>query len=437
MRRNKNSSTSLIWYRNDLRTADHSGLQAACGNAQEVIAVYCIDPRQFGKDQYGFERTDAYRAQFLVETLNDLSRQLQDLGIPFMVTQGKPEDLIPAWIEEYRVDTIHYQEEWTRDEQQVSDEVFAKITEDIEVIGHYDQFLFHPHDAPIRPDQVPEVFTAFRKKLERYAQVRPPHKGLTRLGQNHAVLNPQLTIEDIGVVPKPADPRAAIQLKGGSQSAKKRLQHYFWNTKKLSYYKKTRNGLLGPDYSSKFSPWLANGSLSARTIYKQIKDYEQMHGSNQSTYWLIFELIWRDYFKYISLKHGNRIFFPSGINGKNQIGKVDQQVIQAWTQGRTNSDFVNANMIELAQTGWMSNRGRQVVASYFTKTLGLDWRIGAAWFESQLVDYDVHSNYGNWLYVAGVGNDPRDRVFNPELQADRYDPDGRFRRTWLQPQLAL
>ena len=92
-------------------------------------------------------------------------------------------------------------------------------------------------------------------------------------------------------------------------------------------------------------------------------------------------------------------------------------------------------MIELKSTGWMSNRGRQNVASYFAKELELDWRIGAAYFESLLVDYDVHSNYGNWMYVSGVGNDPRDRKFNVQIQAERYDINGKFRKLWLQPSL--
>jgi deoxyribodipyrimidine photo-lyase len=83
----------------------------------------------------------------------------------------------------------------------------------------------------------------------------------------------------------------------------------------------------------------------------------------------------------------------------------------------------------------MSNRGRQNVASFFARDLQLDWRIGAAYFESLLLDYDVHSNYGNWMYVAGVGNDPRNRKFNVDLQAKRYDPDGAFRKLWLQPRL--
>ena len=146
-------------------------------------------------------------------------------------------------------------------------------------------------------------------------------------------------------------------------------------------------------------------------------------------------MIWRDYFKYVSLKHGNQIFKLEGILQKDYDWSSNQNKINNWINGETASDFVNANMIELKETGWMSNRGRQNVASYFTKELELDWRIGAAYFEAQLIDYDVHSNYGNWMYVSGVGNDPRDRKFNVQLQAERYDSNGKFRNLWLQQSL--
>ena len=92
-------------------------------------------------------------------------------------------------------------------------------------------------------------------------------------------------------------------------------------------------------------------------------------------------------------------------------------------------------MLELKNSGWMSNRGRQNVASYLAKELQIDWRMGAAYFEAMLLDYDVHSNYGNWMYVAGVGNDPRDRKFNVRLQSERYDPSGNYKNTWLQKTL--
>ena len=146
-------------------------------------------------------------------------------------------------------------------------------------------------------------------------------------------------------------------------------------------------------------------------------------------------MIWRDYFKYISLKHGNDIFKIDGILKKANDWNLSASAIKQWQLGKTAEPFVNANMIELNKTGWMSNRGRQNAASYFAKNLKLDWRIGAAYFESLLIDYDVHSNYGNWMYVAGVGNDPRDRVFNVKLQAERYDYNNKFQNLWLQETL--
>ena len=127
-----------------------------------------------------------------------------------------------------------------------------------------------------------------------------------------------------------------------------------------------------------------------------------------------FELIWRDYFKYVSLKYGDKIFKLGGILNKEYNWKHDEKVITDWIEGKTKYDFVNANMKEIAATGFMSNRGRQNVASYFAKEMQQDWRIGASYFESMLIDYDVHSNWGNWMYNSGVGNDPRDRKFNIE-----------------------
>ena len=131
----------------------------------------------------------------------------------------------------------------------------------------------------------------------------------------------------------------------------------------------------------------------------------------------------------------------SSTNRKSKIGNR-KYVIEAiedgslrnakWIEGKTSEPFVNANMIELKKTGFMSNRGRQNVASYFTKNMSMDWRMGAAYFEQQLIDYDVHSNWGNWMYVAGVGNDPRDRKFNIQFQASRYDAKGTYQKKWLQ-----
>ena len=123
--------------------------------------------------------------------------------------------------------------------------------------------------------------------------------------------------------------------------------------------------------------------------------------ANQSTYWVIFELLWRDYFRFVCYKYGDSVFHETGIMNKRLPWSQDKVKFEAWREGRTGVPFVDANMRELARTGWMSNRGRQNVASFLVKDLGLDWRLGAEWFESQLLDHDVCSNYGNWNYAAG------------------------------------
>ena len=134
------------------------------------------------------------------------------------------------------------------------------------------------------------------------------------------------TLKDFGFPEFHHVPFSAFPFKGGSKSGHNRIKNYLWDTKKISTYKETRNGLVGKDYSSKFSPWLANGSLSAKQIYWQIKDFESKVKKNQSTYWMIFELIWRDYFKYVSLKHGNNIFRLDGILKKRYSWKSDHKI---------------------------------------------------------------------------------------------------------------
>ena len=187
------------------------------------------------------------------------------------------------------------------------------------------------------------------------------------------------------------------------------------------------------DDSSKFSPWLSLGCLSAREIYWSVLKFEEQIEKNESTYWLIFELLWRDYFKFLAEKYGETFFTPEGIYNRPQSStpQKSKELFEAWAAGQTSEPFINANMIELAKTGWMSNRGRQNTANYLVKTLKIDWTWGAEWFEKNLLDYDCESNWGNWLYQSGKGTDPRDRVFNPELQAARYDADQSYRRMWL------
>jgi deoxyribodipyrimidine photo-lyase len=427
----------LVWFRNDLRVEDHQGLQQALDSQKRVIAYYSFSPKLFQPTAWGFKKTEKYRAQFLIESVAALKAALEKLNISLIIDLDAAEDSLADYLQQYDIQTVYLQEEWTDEEKKEEVAVATKASSSIQWIRHYEQFLFHPDELTFLIKQTPEVFGNFRRKCEKEVTVRPLISSNLPLAKTNRIEldHPLPHLSDLGLEGFETDARSAFPFRGGTQNATQRLQHYFWNSKKLSYYKNTRNGLLGTDYSSKFSAWLANGSLSPKMIYFEIKRYESEIQKNQSTYWLIFELIWRDYFKYISLKHGNKIFQLGGILERNYRWETDKKKFEQWAKGQTPEPFVNANMVEMKKTGWMSNRGRQNVASYFSKDMKMDWRIGAAYFESLLLDYDVHSNYGNWMYVSGVGNGPRDRKFDVRWQAERYDAKGKFQNLWLQKTL--
>ena len=431
------SMNNLIWFRNDLRVADNVSLKKA-SEGKMVVAVYFFDPRQFAISDFGFKKTEKYRAKFLIESVTALRENLLALNINLLVFTDRPENVIPNLVENYDIKNIFLQKEWTRDENRVRDAVARTLPDAIGMHESYDQFLFHPDDIPYSQiKNVPQVFTQFRKKCEKYVDVRPEQEAVSvmpdsNIGENDTHIP---SLQDLGLSDFEQDSRTAFPFKGGENQALKRIQNYFWETENLASYKKTRNGLVGKDYSAKLSAWLANGSISPRTIYWEIKRFEKEVENNESTYWLVFELIWRDYFKFISLKHGSKIFEIGGILDKEYAWKTSEEAKKSWISGGTEERFVNANMKEIAQTGFMSNRGRQNVASFWAKELEQDWRIGAAYFESMLIDYDVHSNWGNWMYNSGVGNDPRDRKFNIKRQAERYDGQGKYQNLWLEESL--
>ena len=428
----KEKASVLVWFRKDLRTLDHKGLKKAVDSGLKVIAYYTFNPHHYKTLAWGFKKTERFRSQFLIETIQALKASLKVMNISLIIDLKPPEEGLPNLIKKYQIKQIYLQHEWTEEEKKEEEALAQKIDPSIDWKRHYDQFLFHPSDIPFSRSQIPEIFGAFRKRCEKEIKVRPLSTGKPPLDPSNLVeeTSDLPSLGQLGLESVERKERTAFSFGGGTAAGMERLEQYFWKKKKLSYYKNTRNGLLGTDYSSKFSPWLANGSLSPKMIYWEIKRYEKEIQKNQSTYWLIFELIWRDYFKYISLKHGNKVFKIGGILERNYHWKNNRALFREWADGRTSEPFVNANMIELNQTGWMSNRGRQNVASFFAKDMKMDWRIGAAYFESLLMDYDVHSNYGNWMYVSGVGNDPRDRKFDVKWQSKTYDPKNEFINLW-------
>jgi deoxyribodipyrimidine photo-lyase len=432
-----NNLNTIIWFRNDLRITDHEPLFIAEKLWHSVIPVYIIDPREYEILPLGFPKTGEFRKQFIAESVIDLQKSLQSIGLELQIYKGKPEVIIPELAAKHQTKTVFAHAENAWNEQQIENKLQHQLAnQDVKLQLFHGATLLHPQDLPFEINDLPDIFTNFRKLVEKKFLVRKTFKKPKEIKGIKSERISEDSIHQLFPTTQPnIDSRAALLFVGGESEAHKRVETYFWKHDLLQVYKETRNGLIGADYSSKFSPWLSVGAISPRTIYEEIKKYETERVSNQSTYWLVFELLWRDYFQFVMMKFGRKLFLKYGIRGikTDKKGSNYLRAFEKWVNGSSGNSFIDANMLELKLTGFMSNRGRQNVASILVNDLQLDWRMGAQYFESQLIDYDVCSNWGNWAYIAGVGNNPREnRYFNIQKQAEMYDAQGLYQKLWLE-----
>lgn len=421
--------TAIVWFKTDLRLADNETLTQAIISSDQVITVYVWDERLFEKTPYGTWKTGAFRKRFLMESLIDLDRRLRSKGSGLMLLNGHPEVELPKLAQAYHAHKVFAKREVAFEEKQTASAVEKALWKvGCELDIYSTSTLFRADDLPFSIKQIPEVFTVFRTKVEKDSFVRE------LIPEPEMVVSPTIPKTNWQLPVMIRDNRAVLSFEGGETAGLKRLNDYLFVNRSVSSYKQTRNELIGADYSSKFSVWLAQGCLSPKTIYHELKRFEELHGANDSTYWIVFELIWRDFFRFLFKKHNERFFYLKGIKSTYPNTIIhNEQLLEVWKKGETGNDFIDANMKELNATGFMSNRGRQLTASYFCYELQLDWRLGAAYFEEQLIDYDVSSNWGNWAYIAGVGNDPRGgRAFDIEKQTLQYDKNATYRKIWLE-----
>ena len=435
--------TVLYWLRNDLRLHDNEALAALRAGNTALLPVYCLDPVALGPDAYlGRPRTGPHRLAFLLETLADLQRHYAELGSGVHFVVGRPEEILPALARQLAAQAVHASTEHTTEEEEAEMAVAAALGPHLPLHLFETLTLLHPDDLPIAVGNLPFSFSKFRFDVAAKTAVRPPlpaPRQLPPLPPGFALAPLPTAALLAGALELPAvvgpvpDRRTALPALGGGETAGlARLHDYAVERHLIGRYDDTRNQLLGEAFSTKFSPWLANGSLSARQVWAAIDAYDATHGArSKGAMQLRLELLWRDYFRLLAQKAGPDFFRWRGL--RDQLPKPtrpDTAVFENWAAGRTGNAFVDANMRELAATGFMSNRGRQNVASYLIHDLHQDWRWGAAWFEHQLIDHDAASNWGNWKYIAGTGTDVRDTAFDVAQQARRYDPQGRYVRTW-------
>ncbi|MFN8845293.1 MAG: DASH family cryptochrome [Bdellovibrionales bacterium] len=408
---------SVYWVRRDLRILQNKTLLEFCQKSREAIFFFRKDP--------SLNQSGQFRRQYVESALFEFNELLQKKGQTLHVFENESLiEILDKIQEQFKFDSLYYSREFSIDE--VNEEKQIEnwcIEKGININSFYNSTLTSPEVwNQLNLGQAPQ-FTQFRKKIERSPLVceklveptlfpKIPSTQLNSLSITHT---------NFGHV-HPSE-----------TTAHNRIQTYFFESKNVLKYKETRNGMIQFDDSTHFSPWLSLGIVSPESLYLELKRFESEVMANESTYWVVFELLWRDYFKFLSLNLGPLFFVEKGLTTQKNITTNNKtlQVFENWCQGRTGLDFIDANMIELSMTGWMSNRGRQNVASYLIHNLQVPWTWGAQFFEKMLIDYDPESNWGNWLYLSGRGTDPRSRVFNPDKQAQDYDSDSLFRKKWL------
>ncbi len=292
---------------------------------------------------------------------------------------------------------------------------------------------------PVAAERFPSVFSQFRRGLERDPEPPLPPPDLAGLGDAWDDL-PRSWLVPPAAPPAAAavDPRSAFSFPGDESAALARLQHYLFASDGLRHYKATRNGLVGTEFSAKVSPFLGVGSLSVRRIWQEVLRYQELHGADEGSEWMQQELLWREFFLWSEQRHGDAFHAPGGLQNRTPDWVEDRERFVRWTRGDAGHPLIDAQLSELLATGYLSNRGRQWVASHFVNELRLPWIWGARFFEWALIDAHPALNTGNWAYLAGVGSDPRSfggspRRFDLERQVRLYDPGQTHRQRWSRP----
>lgn len=406
------SMNSIYWLRHDLRLHDNPALHQLTETSSHCLFVFST--------YQTLKSACHFRRHFYTEALFDLQTRLKQVGLDLCITDAPFHQFLEQLSSQQKIDAIYYTHAHAFDERQ-EEKVLTDIClkQSINLRGFDQSTLFSESSLPFSIEKMPFIFTDFRKRIE--ADLPPitivptPKKWPKALPTSSSPS--KLALENLHP-----------HFKGGEIHGQEHLKKYIWLNQSIKTYKETRNNLIAFEDSTKLSPWLNSGCLSARYVMSEVRKYEREVGENESTYWVFFELLWRDYFKFFSRKFGNKIFHSQGITTGQSPNRPDQQAFQTWCDGKTAEPFINANMNELNKTGWMSNRGRQNVASYLIHDLGVNWTWGARYFEEKLLDYDPDLNWGNWLYLSGRGPDPRSRKFNIAKQAATHDPHGEYQK---------
>ncbi|MFT4566043.1 MAG: deoxyribodipyrimidine photo-lyase [Saprospiraceae bacterium] len=426
-------TTCIYWHRNDLRLHDNECLVRAIAEYDYVIPLYIVDPYHYRVVEPGFKKAGIIRYRYLCDTIEVLAANYKVIGGELIVRFGNTAEAIMSITQKYNVTAIIYQKEIASEELADEDSVRAMAARlDVKCPPVWGKTLYHLEDIPYSAETIPLTSKTFRINTSKAASPRPLIAKPSTIRTPAEIQSAKMPSElEIGYTDHEIQSHTKSNYPAGEDAAIERLEYYTFGTELLTSYKWTRNKSLGMDYSSKLSAFLALGSLSPRMIYHQVKQYESKIKKNISTWWLIFEVVWRDFFIFKMLRVKSAVFHEGGIKRKDVKWSYDKALFDRWKEGRTGIPFLDAHQRELSNTGFMSNRGRVNSASFFTRDYQIDWRWGAAWFEHCLIDYDVYANWMNWHTQAF-------EIYytNPVHQAMKYDKNGAYTLSQI-PELAL
>ncbi len=407
------STTAIVWFRRDLRVHDHPALAAAVAAADRVIPVFVLDDALLGG------RWPApNRLWFMRQSVAALSRELDTRGAALKVLRGRPADVLPALARETGAGDVYLTRDATPYGRRRDREVAARLADaGVEVHACTGLYLHEPDEVLTRDGRPYVVYGPFRRAWEARAR-RPILPAPDRVpGPPGASPDP---IPDLG---RPtADPELIPE--PGERAARARLAA--WLDAGVGEYAAHRNRM-DVEGTSRLSQDLRWGLLSPVEIV------DRAEGSGDGRRVFVSEIVWREFYAHVLWHH------PQVATGPFRAALAaipwgdDPVAFEAWGDGRTGYPVVDAAMRQLRATGFVHNRARMIAASFLTKHLLLDYRLGEAEFMRHLTDGDLASNNGGWQWTAGTGTDPQPwfRVFNPTLQARRFDPDGDYVRRWV------
>ncbi|MFD4240289.1 cryptochrome/photolyase family protein [Streptomyces sp. NPDC058525] len=412
-------TVAIVLYTSDLRVHDHPPLRAALSSATEVVPLFVRDSHI---EAAGFDAPN--RQAFLADCLTDLDAGLRARGGRLILRSGDPVAAVGAVAQESDADEVH---------MAAGVSAYARAREErLRAALEREGRRLYVHDSVVTAVAPGEVLPA---GSDHFAVFTPYFRHWAGLPLRAPAAAPRKVPVPEGLASGPLPARTAVRgvsellARGGESEGRELLNR--WLGSGIRQYADTRDDLAG-DVTSRLSPHLHFGTLSAVEVVGRAR---QRGGLGAAAF--VRQICWRDFHHQVLAARPDAAAadYRSRHDHWRTEGDAGEE-IQAWRDGRTGYPVIDAAMRQLRAEGWMHNRARLLTASFLSKTLYVDWRIGARHFLDLLVDGDVANNQLNWQWVAGTGSDTRpNRVLNPLIQARRFDPDGAYVHRWV-PELA-